>query len=180
MRMVRKTACALFMLLLLGAISPAQAQDDRLQAIYNGLQENVRADYEALRAQLSRTAMMLALNAAKEREELRMLSYNKAVLFAECVVESERDRSPAANRVPSAMNLMLRTCVEIKFAEMEKFSNRLAYAEVFFPERIGRCEDGARQREKEKLLPPYDFLEIAEPKLYDFARYNQCLMTPNG
>jgi hypothetical protein len=61
---------------------------------------------------------------------------------------------------------------------MEKFGNRLAYAQVFFPERMARCEKEARRHGLEKLLPPYDFLEIAEAKLYDFGRYNSCLMTP--
>jgi hypothetical protein len=175
--MVRKSR-RLLLLLLIVAAGPAPAQDDVLHNIYAGLEDNVRADYEALRAQLSHTAMQFALPAAKEREELKMLSYNKAVLFAGCAVESEQDRAPVARRVPSANNLMLRTCVEIKFGEMEKFSNRLAYAEVFFPDRIARCEDRARLRTLEQRLPPYGFLDLAEPRLYDFARYNQCLMTP--
>jgi hypothetical protein len=168
----------LLLLLPMIAAGSAYAQDDVLQNIYAGLEDNVRADYEALRAQLSQTAMQLALPAAKEREELKMLSYNKAVLFAGCAAESEQDRGPAARRVPSVDNLMLRTCVEIKFSQMEKFSSRLAYAEVFFPGRIARCEDRARLRALEQRLPPYGFLELDEPKLYDFARYNQCLMTP--
>jgi hypothetical protein len=178
--MVRELRVLLAFLLVAvaGPLCAQDAQDGMIQKIYSGIENNIRVDYEALRARLSAMAMQFALPAAKEREELKMLSYNKAVLFAACTVESERDRSSAANRVPAASNLMLRTCVEIKFAEMEKFSNRLAYAEVFFPERITRCEEGARRPAMEKLLPPYDFLEIAEPKLYDFARYNQCLMTP--
>ena len=76
---------------------------------------------------------------------------------------------------------MLRTCVEIKLAELRKFSERRAYAEVFFPERIERCGEAARRRELETQLPAFDFLELSEPRLYDFARYNQCLMTvPKG
>jgi hypothetical protein len=122
--------------------------------------------------------MQFALDARREREELKVLTYNKAVLFASCAVESDRERPPGASRAPSASNLMMRTCVQIKFADMEKFSNRLAYAETFFPERIARCAEKVRVRKLEKLLPPYAFLEIAEPKLYDFARYNECLMTP--
>jgi hypothetical protein len=180
--MARKLARALLALQLMAIAVPACAQDgtadEVVQRIYAGIENNVRADYEALRARLSATAMRLALPAAKEREELKMLSYNKAALFASCVMESQLERSPVARRVPSAENLVLRTCTEIKFAEMEKFSSRLAYAEVFFPDRIPRCDKAARLPALEKLLPPFDFLELAEPKLYDFARYNQCLMSP--
>jgi hypothetical protein len=39
-----------------------------------------------------------------------------------------------------------------------------------------KCGETSRLPEHEKLLPPYQFLQLAEPKLYDFARYNQCLM----
>jgi hypothetical protein len=184
--MVRELKRALLLALLILAAGSASAQDnardsaqdEALQRVYARLEDNVRVDYEALRNQLAMTAMRFALNAAKEREELKTLSYNKAVIFAACAVESERDRPPTANRVPAEQNIVLRTCVEIKFNAMEKFSNRLAYAEVFFPERIERCGDDARLRAQEKLLPPYAFLELAEPKLYDFARYNECLMAP--
>ena len=31
-------------------------------------------------------------------------------------------------------------------------------------------------RELEKILPPYDFLFLDEPKLYDLGHYNECLM----
>jgi hypothetical protein len=86
------------LLLMMAVVGPVHAQNDELQTVYAGLQDSVRADYQSLRAQLSRAAIAMALNAAKEREELKMLSYNKAVLFASCVVESERDRSPAAMR----------------------------------------------------------------------------------
>ena len=132
--MVRKLQSALLLSLLsIGASGLVHAQNEMLQTIYARLADSVRADYEALRAQLSHTAMQFALPAAKEREELKMLSYNKAVLFAGCAAESEQDSAPTTRRVPSADNLMLRTCVEIKFFEMEKFSNRLATPRCFFP-----------------------------------------------
>ena len=34
--------------------------------------------------------------------------------------------------------------------------------------------------EREQVLRPYAFLLLDEPKLYDFARYNECLMKKSG
>ena len=39
------------------------------------------------------------------------------------------------------------------------------------------CGEQSRLPEQEKTLVPYAFLQIAGPKLYDFYRYNECLMT---
>jgi hypothetical protein len=39
------------------------------------------------------------------------------------------------------------------------------------------CGEQSRLPEQEKTLAPYAFLQIAGPKLYDFPRYNECLMT---
>ena len=47
----------------------------------------------------------------------------------------------------------------------------------FFPARIEPCGEQSRLPEREKILAPYEFLQLDEPKLYDFARYNECLMT---
>ena len=60
---------------------------------------------------------------------------------------------------------------------MQKFSELAAYADFFFPERIESCGEQSRLPEQEKTLAPYAFLQIAGPKLYDFSRYNECLMT---
>ena len=70
------------------------------------------------------------------------------------------------------------TCVEIKVGQLQKFSQLAAYADFFFPERIAPCGEQSRLPEQEKMLAPYAFLQIDEPKLYDFPRYNECLMTP--
>ena len=106
-----------------------------------------------------------------------MLSYNRAALFAFCGAEAEKDRPPGAPPIPLESNLVLTTCVEIKFGLLQKFSELAAYADFFFPERIESCGEQSRLPEQEKTLAPYAFLQIAGPKLYDFSRYNECLMT---
>ena len=55
-----------------------------------------------------------------------------------------------------------------------------SYALIFFPDRIERCGEASRLRDQETLFPPYGFLQLAEPRLYDFTRYNACLMRPDA
>ncbi len=78
--------------------------------------------------------------------------------------------------VPWQNNLLLTTCVDEKVGQLQKFSQLAAYADFFFPERIEECGERSRLPEREKVLPPYAFLLMEQPKLYDFARYNECLM----
>jgi len=154
------------------------AQDSTVRAVYASMAPSVRQEYEGLLAAVARGATGGPnANAPKVREMLKMLYYNKAALFAVCVAEAEKVRSPRAERVPARDNIMLTTCVEEKFGELNTFTNTLSYAGMFFPERVEPCGEKARLREREKALPPYDFLHLDEPKLYDFVLYNRCLMT---
>ena len=98
-----------------------------------------------------------------------------ALLHAE-PAEAERLRSPGAPRVAAQDNLMLTSCIEDKLGRLTRFTDRVSYAGLFFPDRIDRCGEAVRLRDQEKVLPAYEFLRYAEPKLYDFARYNLCLM----
>lgn len=175
--MARELIRGLLILFLMVPAGASHGQDEVLRRIYTDLEGNIRADYEALLVRMVVPGVPLVRD-EKDKEALKLISYNKAVAFASCMVESEQVRSPAARRVPASENIVLRTCIEIKFAEMDKLDNRLAYAKRFFPDRLDRCEAAARLPSLERQLPPYRFLEIAEPKVYDFARYNQCLMTP--
>ena len=169
---------ALTVAIMLAAASPARAQDTTVQGIYASLENTIRGEYEALLAGVAREAPDKPSGAIEKTKALmKMFAYNKAVLFATCAAEAERDRSPRADRVPAAMNLVLRTCVEIKIGQLQKFTQRVAYADLFFPERVGPCGERSRLPEQEQVLRPYSFLFLDEPRLYDFARYNECLMT---
>ena len=77
-------------------------------------------------------------------------------------------------------NLLLTTCVDDKVGQLQKFSQLAAYADFFFPERVESCGKQSRSPEREQILRPYDFLLLDEPRLYDFARYNECLMKKPG
>jgi hypothetical protein len=175
--MVHKRTLALVLPLLLTA-APGSAQDEGVRAIYESMAPRIQQEYEGLLAAVARGATGGPnANAPKMREMLKVLYYNKAVLFAFCAAEAEKVRSPRADRVPAQDNLMLTTCVEEKLSELNKFSNLLGYTGVFFPDRIASCGEKARLHDREVALPPYEFLHLDEPKLYNFARYNKCLMT---
>lgn len=161
------------------AATQAHAQDDLVQNIYASLASGVRAEYEAQLASLPPPGAGMPDDVLEKNKALvKVFAYNKAVLFAVCAADAERDRSPLAERVPSSMNLVLRTCIEIKLGALQKFGQRVAYADLFFPERIASCGEASRLPEQEKAMKPYDFLFLDEPRVYDFDRYNECLMKP--
>ena len=102
------------------------------------------------------------------KERMKQLSYNRAALFATCVADAEKERGPNAAPLPLGQNLVLTTCVEIKLGQMQKFSHLAAYADFFFPERIASCGEQLASARAGKVLAPYAFLQIDEPKLYRF------------
>ena len=169
----------LLALLILAALAgPALGQDRLPQDIYASMEGSVRREYDELMQAIARGEGGPRAGSEKMQQMLKVMYHNKAVLFASCTAEAERVRSPQAPRVPAGQNLMLTTCVEEKFAELNKFSNVRSYALTFFPDRIERCGEASRLRDQEPLFPPYGFLQLAEPRLYDFTRYNACLMRP--
>ena len=157
------------------------AQGNLAQAIYASIEGNIRREYDVVMDRVSRVESTdPSANLQKLRRMWSMIYYNRAVLFSNCAAEAEQYRSPAAPRVPAQNNLLLTTCVEDRLGGVTRFTNMFSYASIFFPDRIERCGEASRLREQEKLLPPYEFLQFAEPKLYDFPRYNACLMTADA
>lgn len=178
--MARRLAWTLLASILLVAAGEACAQDDVLRRVYAAVEERTQAEFEYKMAGITRQLLGAGAPVAKIapiKERMKMLSYNRAVLFASCAAEAEKDRPLNAARIPWENNLVMTTCVEIKVGHLQKFSQLAAYADLFFPERIESCGEHSRLPEQEKTLAPYAFLQIDEPKLYDFPRYNECLMT---
>jgi hypothetical protein len=180
-KMAGRLARALLFSILLAAAGQVRAQDDEVvRRIYAAVAERTQAEYEFNMAGITRQLLSSGApvsRLAPIRERMKMLSYNRAALFAFCAAEAEKNRPPGAEPIPFENNLLLTTCVEIKVGQLQKFSQLAAYADLFFPERIATCGEQSRLPEQEKVLAPYDFLQIGEPKLYDFSRYNECLMT---
>jgi hypothetical protein len=170
---------ALMFLLLLSAASQARAQDEAAQRAYAAMEPRIRAEYEFHLAGVARQVLGSGAPASKIelfQKRLKMLAYNRAVLVAYCIADAERDRPPNARPVPMEQNLVLTTCVDDKVGQLQKFSQLAAYADFFFPDRIELCGERSRSPEHEQVLRPYGFLLLDEPRLYDFARYNECLM----
>lgn len=165
-------------LLALCAIAvPARAQVDFVQTVYASIEHSIRREFEGTLVQLMREGPVRSpAGIVKRTEFLKLVAYNKATLFATCAAETENNQPQRSGRVPSAMNIVLTTCVEIKLSEMDKFTKFVDYAGLFFPDRIARCGEQARLTERERMLPPYGFLQLVQPRLYDFASYNKCLM----
>jgi hypothetical protein len=180
LEMARRFAQALVVSIVLTAASQASAQGDVLRRVYAAVEERTVAEFEYNMAGITRELLRLGRPVSKIapiKERMKMLSYNRAVLFAYCAADAEQDRPANAAPIPPENNLVLTTCVEIKIGQLQKFSQLAAYADFFFPERVASCGEQSRLPEREKMLPPYPFLQIDEPRLYDFSRYNDCLMT---
>ena len=176
-------------MLLLTATAPAGAQEDFAKSVYAEIENGVHNEYDAMISAILRNSVVnppkddeekakREQQIERERGRVKLLTYNKAALFAFCAADAERARSPGAPPVRGEQNLILRTCVELKFEQMRRFANISSYGGLFFPERLAPCGERARLPEREKILPPYDFLEMKEPKLYDFERFSDCIMTP--
>ena len=184
-----KAVLAFLAVLALTAI-PARAQEeDFAKSVYEEIGNSVRNEYEGMIGAMTRDSMAHAPKDEEERAKrdeqikretarLKTFAYNKAALFAFCAADADRARGPGAPPIRGEQNLILRTCVELKFDQMRKFANISSYGALFFPERIAPCGERARLPEREKLLPPYEFLQIDDPRLYDFERFADCIMTP--
>ena len=165
---------------LFAAAGQAAAQDETVQRVYAAMEPRIRAEYEFHLAGIARQVLSSGAPASKIelfQKRLKLLSYNRAVLVTFCVADAEKDRPPTALAVPMENNLVLTTCVEEKVGQLQKFSQLSAYADFFFPERVEECGERVRTPEREQVLRPYAFLWLDQPKLYDFTRYNECLMT---
>lgn len=164
---------------MLAAAGQARAQDEAVQRAYAAIAERTQAEYEYNMAGITRQLLRAGGAVGKLapiRERTKMLTYNRSVLFALCAAEAEKERMPGAPPVSPERNLVLTTCVDVKIGHLSKFAQLAAYADFFFPERIAPCGEESRLPNQDKMPAPYPFLQIDEPKLYDFPHYNECLM----
>lgn len=166
---------ALLLLLLATFGGPAFSQEELTQEIYASVEGTIRREYDVTMQMLARRGTGQP-NFEAVRQNIKVMFHNRAVLFASCVGEAERGRSPQIRRVPAEYNLILTSCVDDKFADLNKSINLRNYALVFFPDRVDACREASRLHELEALFPPYDFLDLSEPRLYDFRLFNECLM----
>jgi hypothetical protein len=180
MALPRVVALTCLMLFAAPAAAGAEPEDAAaVQTVYQAIAPRIYAEYDFHMRGIAQQVLGSGAPASKIetfQHRLKLLTYNRAALIATCVAEAERDRPATAVPVPWDQNLMLTTCVAEKTNQVQKFSQLSAYADFFFPERIEQCGEQARLPDREQMLKPYDFLMLDQPKLYDFERYNECLM----
>ncbi len=168
----------LIAIVFLAVAGAARGQDDMTQAVYGSIENNIRQEFNVVMERIKRSwADHPGVSLVNIHRMWTLIYYNRAVMFSICAAEAEQYRAPGASRVPAQNNLFLNTCVEEKGAGLSRFVNMFSYTSMFFPERSERCGEASRLHEQETLLPPHEFLRFGQPKLYDFARYNSCLMT---
>jgi hypothetical protein len=185
--MVRVTIhIAVLVPLMLSAAGWAHAQDrndaaelgDLARGAYASVEKSIRVEYDNAMAGLARDSAVRPPNEIENAKEiLKFISYNKAAIFAYCFAETRRDHPPLNSRLRSESNIFLTTCVEGRFADLRRYTGVRPYVVTFFPDRVMPCEGQSRLKEREALLPPYPFLRIERPRLYDFAEFNRCLMS---
>lgn len=151
--------------------------DEEVRKAYASVEPSIRVEFQNAMDGLARDA---AVRPPKDIENakdiLKFISYNKAAIFAYCFAEARRDHPPKNPRGRSESNIFLTTCVDSQFAELRRYTGVRPYVMTFFPERVMACEQQARLESREALLRPYDFLTLDRPRLYDFTRFNRCLM----
>lgn len=182
---MKHLAWALMLIPLVAA--PARAQEQAAKDFYASIERGIRAEVRALFMEIDRKEIWPSLSAeddtrkqervARAKNAVRIYGYNKAVLMSLCAAEAARAHSPDTDAVPPKNNLMLRTCIEAKLELLRKSANTWSYVAQFFPERLDPCEQKARLPDLERQFVPYAFLELDEPKLYDYELYNRCLMS---
>lgn len=152
------------------------ANEEALRRAYASVENSIRGEFEVAMEGLARDAAVRSASEIENaRDILKFISYNKAAIFAYCVVSTQREAASVSSRQRSASNVILTTCVENQFGELRRFTGLRAYVGTFFPERVLACERRARLPEREQVLRPYAFLNLDQPRLYDFAEYNRCL-----
>ncbi|MBM3531322.1 MAG: hypothetical protein FJX62_24880 [Alphaproteobacteria bacterium] len=153
------------------------ALDDEVRKAYASVEPSIRVEFHNAMAGLARDAAVRPpADIESATNILKFISYNKAAIFAYCFAETRRDHPPKNPRGRSEANIFLTTCVDGQFAELRRYTGVRPYVMTFFPERVMACEQQARLQSREALLRPYDFLALDRPRLYDFAKFNRCLM----
>jgi hypothetical protein len=105
---------------------------------------------------------------------MKMLSYNKANIHAACMGEAVRSKTPTETLDNVATHY--KSCVVGRLGEMLVFYTlATSSGRPFIGKGEGRCETKARLFERERLLPPYEFLKGDGVALLDFRVLNQCL-----
>lgn len=164
------------------AVATAFAEEPNEDAItrvekswYDHIENDIKQEFESAVAifqknprNVSKQVLDLALIGFKT------LSYNKANIHAECAGEVARSKTPTDT--PTDFEARYKRCLDPKLGELLiNYKIESDYIGYFKDKGTVRCEIEARLFERERLLPPYDFLKGDGVALYDYRLLNQCL-----
>ena len=119
---------------------------------------------------------------------IKLLSYNKASIAVACAEQAKLDAAAMKTLDNPAYKSDFLPCFEKQTHEMVTFlgidntyvMGKDSQGKPLFlsaDKFASKCETSARQREREKLLKPYSFLEAKNPesmRLVSFYQYNLC------
>jgi len=180
-----KRAAILMILVFAANLAHAQggSRDDE-----EALQRGVYASIEgSVRREVERQLMVLSYNARHQTPEqvvratniIKFIAYNRAAIYVSCVVEAQSDRPLRDFRIGEPLQRLAGLCLDEKMQQLKRFTQVIEFVGLFGADRIPDCEQRARLPELERVLQPYEFLEMDNGRLYDFADYNKCLMPGN-
>ncbi len=152
------------------------------QIIYEKSEDAIRADwqqhFEIAKVERERKARagerLLSAREEKDGETgIKILLYNRAVIFATCGEEAGMNKAKEADFVNRSD-----ACANVKLLELVKFTKLSEYAATIGAERYTACEMKSRDFNNESRFPPYDFLRGgSEMKLLNFKAFNDCLLS---
>jgi hypothetical protein len=148
------------------------------QNAFASVEHIVKEEFEAARKTVKQHAKPSASEQVQDKAigYIRMLYYNKASIYAECMAMglTARAKSQPESQISEAED-----CVNAKLRQVIAFSNLLTEYGSSLAPGSARCELAARLFEREILLPPYGFLKGDGAMLLDFQKYSECLKSPH-
>jgi hypothetical protein len=180
-----------------GAAVTARAQDQKIddpknpeRYFYQTLEPALKNDFDARRENITKIVSQSSANVSPAVQDflinnLKMLMYNEISIRVGClsdVAPQLQTKSSADIAHKFQANEQINDCIEKGLRPLKTFSGILLQYGGSFPEKAWmRCEQKARLVEREKMLPPYDFLKPSGSgsyfagKLFDPAIITTCL-----
>jgi hypothetical protein len=182
MLMVRNVVAILAVLICVQARAQDGPEGD--EAFQRGVYASIEGP---VRQEVAMQLAMLARNAGHQTPEqvvratniIKFIAYNRAAIYVSCIVEVQRDRRLGNYRMGDTLQRFTGLCLDDKMKHLQRFTQLIEFVGLFGADRIPDCEQRARLPELERVLQAYEFLEMENGRLYDFAEYNKCLMPGN-
>lgn len=150
----------------------ADDEADRNELVYKSIESTIRGEFdEAMRVleQKGKEKGSTSVQLEDARGGIKVMMYNKAYNYYLCLKEGLKNGNPS--------EASLSECYRPRNLEIAKFVTKMIdYEPLVGVEVFKRCGLGARLFDAEFEFKPYSFLDHPEAKLYDYEKYNQCII----